>query len=132
MKAKGSIVDAKIDPTDLISILSLVVQAITVLVDQQDILREHKNRIDDLEKQSRAQGDQLDEIQQRSMKGNLILSGVAGKNKPSLIKPQEQLKQEKVTTYACQLIKTKYNVVVPENDIQACHYLLNTLRSPHD
>ena len=30
---------------------------------------------------------------------------------PSLIKPQEQLKQEKVTTttYACQLIKTKYN-----------------------
>ena len=132
MKAKGSIVDAKIDPTDLISILSLIVQAITVLVDQQDILREHKNRIDDLEKQSRAQGDQLDEIQQRSMKGNLILSGVAGKNKPSLIKPQEQLKQEKVTTYACQLIKTKYNVVVPENDIQACHYLLNTLGSPHD
>jgi len=66
------------------------------------------------------------------MKGNLILSGVAGKNKPSLIKPQEQLKQEKVTTYACQLIKTKYNVVVPENDIQACHYLLNTLGSPHD
>ena len=60
-----------------------------------------------------------------SMKGNLILSGVAGKNKPSLIKPQEQLKQEKVTTttYACRLIKTKYNVVVPENDIQACHYL---------
>ena len=24
-----------------------------------------------------------------------------------------------------QLIKTKYNVVVPENDIQACHYLPN-------
>ena len=115
MKAKGSIVDAKIDPTDLISILSLIVQAITVLVDQQDILREHKNRIDDLEKQSRTQGDLIDEIQQRSMKANLILSGVAGKNKPSLIKPQEQLKQEKITTttYACQLIKTKYNVIVP-------------------
>ena len=127
MKVKGGIVDAKIDPTDLNSVLSLIVQAITVLVDQQDILREHKVRIDDLEKQSRAQGDLLDEIQQRSMKGNLILSGVAGKNKPSLIKPQEQLKQEKVTTttYACQLIKTKYNVVVPENDIQACHYLPN-------
>ena len=115
MKAKGSIVDAKIDQTDLISILSLIVQAITVLVDQQDILREHKNRIDDLEKQSRAQGDLLDEIQQRSMKANLILSGVEGKNKPSLIKPQEQLKQEKITTttYACQLIETKYNVIVP-------------------
>ena len=126
-KGKGGIVDAKIDPTDLNSVLSLIVQAITVLVDQQDILREHKERIDDLEKQSRAQGDLLDELQQRSMKGNIIISGDAGKNKPSLIKPQEQLKQEKVTstTYACQLIKTKYNVVVPENDIQACHYLPN-------
>ena len=83
MKGKGGIVDAKIDPKDLNSVLSLIVQAITVLVDQQDILREHKVRIDDLEKQSRAQGDLLDEIQQRSMKGNLILSGVAGKNKPT-------------------------------------------------
>ena len=81
----------------------------------------------DLEKQRRAQGDLLDEIQQRSIMGNLIISEVAGKNKPSLIKSQEQLKQEKVTltTYACQLIKTKYNVIVPENDIQACHYLPN-------
>ena len=104
MKVKGGTVDAKIDPTDLNSVLSLTVQAITVLVDQQDILREHKVRIDDLEKKSRAQGDLLDEIQQRSMKENLILLGAAGKNKPSLIKPQEQLKHEKVTTtsYACQ------------------------------
>ena len=66
---KGSIFDAKIGPTDLSS----------VLVDRQDILREHKVRIDDLEKQSRAQGDLLDEIQQRSMMGNLIISGVVGK-----------------------------------------------------
>ena len=57
MKVMGGIVDAKIDPTDLNSVLSLILQAITVLVDQQDILREHKVRIDDLEKQSRAQGD---------------------------------------------------------------------------
>ena len=89
MKVKGGIVDAKIDPTDLNSVLSLILQAITVLVDQQVILREHKVRIDDLEKQSRAQGDLLDEIQQRSMKGNLIISGAARKIKPSLIKPQE-------------------------------------------
>ena len=39
MKVKRGIVDAKIDPTDLNSVLSLIVQAITVLVDQQDILR---------------------------------------------------------------------------------------------
>ena len=97
-KGKGGIVYAKIDPIDLNSVLSLIVQAITVLVDQQDILRKHKVRIDDLEKQSRAQGDLLDEIQQHKMKGNIIFSGVAGKNKPSLIKPQEQLKQEKVTS----------------------------------
>ena len=75
MKVKGGIVYAKIDPTDLNSVLSLLVQAITVLVDQQDILREHKVRIDDLVRQSRAQGD-LDEIQQRSMKGNLIVSNI--------------------------------------------------------
>ena len=39
------------------------------------------------------------------MKGNLIISGTAGKYKPSLIKPQAQLKQAKViaTNYACQL-----------------------------
>jgi len=125
-KSKGGI-DAKIDPTNLNSVLSLIVQAITVLVDQNYILREHKVRIDELEKQNRAQGDLLDEIQQRSMKGNIILSGVPGKDKPSLIKSQEQLKQEKVTStnYACQLIKSKYNVTVPENDIQACHYLPN-------
>ena len=61
------------------------------------------------------------------MKGNLIISWTAGKYKPSLIKPQAQLKQEKViaTNYACQLIKSKCNVVVPDNDIQACHYLSN-------
>ena len=75
MKVKGGIVYAKIDPTDLNSVLSLIVQAITVLVDQQDKLREHKVRIDDLVRQSRAQGD-LDEIQQRSMKGNLIVSNI--------------------------------------------------------
>jgi len=120
MKIKGGIVDAKIDPTDLNSVLSLIVQNITVLVDQQDKLREHKVRIDDLQKQSRAQCDLLHEIQQRSMKGNLIISEVAGKNKASLIKPQEKVT---TTTYACQFIKTKYNVVVTENDIQACHYL---------
>ena len=120
MKIKGGIVDAKIDPTDLNSVLSLIVQTITVLVDQQDKLREHKVRIDDLQKQSRAQCDLLHEIQQRSMKGNLIISEVAGKNKASLIKPQEKVT---ITTYACQFIKTKYNVVVTENDIQACHYL---------
>ena len=91
MKVKGGIVNAKIDPTDLNSVLSLIVQAITVLVDQQDKLSEHKERIDDLENQSRAQGDLLDVIQQRSMKGNLIISGTAGKYKPSVIKPQEQL-----------------------------------------
>jgi len=76
MKVKGGIVYAKIDPTDLNSVLSLIVQAITVLVDQQDILREHKVRIDDLVRQSRAQGDLLDEIQQRSMKGNLKISNI--------------------------------------------------------
>ena len=30
-----------------------------------------------------------------------------------------------VTNYACLLIKTKNNVVVPDNAIQACHYLPN-------
>ena len=65
------------------------------------------------------------------MKGNLIISGTAGKYKPSLIKPQAQLKQAKViaTNYACQLIKSKCNVVVPDNDIQACHFLYLTIPS---
>ena len=63
------------------------------------------------------------------MKENLIISGTAGKYKPSLIKPQAQLKQAKViaTNYACQLIKSKCNVVVPDNDIQACHFLYLTI-----
>ena len=76
----------------------------------------------------RYQGDEIDEVKQRSMKGNLILSSPSGQQgKSSIIKPLDQLNKESstVTKHVTDLLKLKYNVDIPANDIQACHHLPN-------
>ena len=49
------------------------------------------------------------------------------KGKVCLIKTDEQLSQEKLslTNHVIQLVKSKYDITLPPNDIQACHRLPN-------
>ena len=59
--------------------------------------------------------DLLDEIQQRSFKGGLIITSPEGKNKVSSVNSQKELmkKKKSVTDYACELLKHKYGFIVP-------------------
>ena len=70
-----------------------------------------------------------DEVQQRSMKGNIIISSPnLGNGKASLMKQQEVVgtggkRLETVTEMCCRLILKKTGVTVPDADISACHVL---------
>ena len=69
-----------------------------------------------------------DEVQQRSMKGNLILSSPEYGQKKSLLKPgagivDGDFAKEDATLLCCRLIERKTGVVVPKEDISACHML---------
>ena len=70
-----------------------------------------------------------DEVQQRSMKGNIIISSPnLGNGKASLMKQLrleegETTRLETVTEMCCRLILKKTGVTVPEADISACHVL---------
>lgn len=80
-----------------------------------------------LEKRIQIQEDEQDEARQRSLKGNLILTNPAVNGKVSLIKTENQLKEESesLTDHIIHLVKNKYDVSLPEADIQALHHLPN-------
>ena len=85
--------------------------------------KKYAEQVNSLEQKSHNQSDLLDEIRQRGLKGNLIISSPnAGRGIKSLIKSPEQLDSD-VTTHALDLIHQKYNVSIPAEDIQACHHL---------
>lgn len=73
----------------------------------------------------RIQEDELDEARQRSLKGNLILTSSTKGGRPCLIKDDATLQREKtrLVDHAIQLVKDKYGVTVPEDDVVACHRL---------
>jgi len=79
------------------------------------------------ERRMRNQEDETDEIRQRSLKGNIIVSSIPNKakGKVSLLKTDDQLKAEGMTMHAhiIDLVHDKFGVVLPESDIQACHRL---------
>ena len=83
-----------------------------------------EKEIADLKQNSRIQSDLTDEVRQRGLKGNLVLTSPNSKDK-SIIKSMEQLDKEKkdITSHAVELIKLKYDVTIPAQDIQACHFL---------
>ena len=71
-----------------------------------------------------------DEIQQRSMKGNLIISSPQRPGKPSLMVPQKKqpnqlgiVEMENATDLCLRLIKEKTGVEVLVSDVSACHKL---------
>ena len=48
-----------------------------------------------------------------------------GKNKVSCVKSREELLKEKksVTDHACELLRRKYDIIVPPSDISGCHHM---------
>ena len=68
-----------------------------------------------------------DEVQQRSMKGNIIISSPnLGNGRASLMKQltvEGGTRLETVTEMCCRLILKKTGVTVPDADISACHVL---------
>ena len=69
-----------------------------------------------------------DDIQQRSMKGNLIISSPNLAQKKTLLKFETHKVNgddvtEDATDLCCRLIKLKTGVTVPKEDISACHML---------
>lgn len=96
--------------------------------DLQDLKSQVQNsNTSTLEGRLRAQEDELDESRQRSLKGNLIVSSISYSNspKPCLLKSDEQLNKENLslTDHIISVIREKYSVVLPPQDIQACHRL---------
>ena len=106
---------------DIGQLVPKLVSMITTLYERSEV---DKKEIELLKKMNRELSDEVDEARQRSMKGNIIVSSIPSDNKPSLIKSGDQLNTS-VTEHACDLIKQKYNVTVPKEDIQACHALPN-------
>lgn len=123
--------DSKEDLNDLNGILNSLLSAVTVLTIKMAGLSVIKSKSMDSAVASaqhiREQSDELDEIRQRSMKGNLILSGVAFEGKKNPLRPDEELsgKAEGLLQHVTGLIDKKYGVVVPRGDVQACHRLTN-------
>ena len=92
--------------------------------------KEAKKEVEKLQERIRAQEDETDEVRQRSLKGNLILSSPqnADKNLHTLLKSDETLAAERtsLTDHVLDLINTKYGVRIPKSDLQALHRLPNS------
>ena len=111
---------------DVDTILNSLLLCVDSLLKEQLHYREEQEKINlEFERRVRANEDYTDEVHQRSLKGNIILTSRNRANIPSLIKPPEQLAKEKIsiTKHATELLSKKYGVDLPESDIQAIHYL---------
>ena len=75
--------------------------------------------------------DELDEMQQRSLKGNLMLTSRDIAANPSrgnpavksVLRSDEELGDTPLLDHVLDLVKDKYKVSVPQADVQACHRL---------
>jgi len=126
--AKQKPMNPDVNPQDINSVLSALVDLVTSSVEHNKKCREIQDKkIENLTIKVRQQDDHLDKIQQRGLKGNLILASPRSDGKTSIIKSEEELRKEgtSVSRHALDLIKSKYNVHLPEEDVQACHHLPN-------
>lgn len=75
--------------------------------------------------QIRRQDDEIDEIQSRARKGNLIISSQSREGMKSKIMSDDELKSMNLdlTTHVLDLIKEKSGVTLPPSDIAALHRL---------
>ena len=122
-----------IDTTDLGSIMKHLLSALAILTKKVQVLEEKASIVNSedsgsrFESQMRAQIDYTDEIKQRSLKGNLILSSASVGGRKSVILSEKDLSDRKMLLidHIIDLIGQKYNVLLPKEDIQACHRLPN-------
>ena len=109
------------------SIVVLLLEAVKHLTEQQGSNEEREGGkvVKDLQDSLRRQEDELDEVKQRSLKGNIILS--SDRRNGSVIKSDEELKRsgKSICDHTLDLIREKYNVLIPIADVQACHRLKN-------
>ena len=130
--------EVKIDPTDGSSIIAHLIDALNYLTKEVQRLKgNHNNPLvqqevqtvaaataPNLEERLRLAEDELDEGRQRQLKGNLILSSNQKGQRP-LIKSSQELKGQPLLDHINELLEKKYGVVVPSEDVQACHHLPN-------
>ena len=66
--------------------------------------------------------DEVDDVKQRSIKGNLLISTTKGSN---YIQTEEVIlaKGSDAKLYALELVEQKYSVKIAESDVQEAHYL---------
>ena len=122
----NALANIKVDGNDINSVLQALLAIMAAHVeDQKAVKKEQERRMDEIEERVREQGDYLDEIHQRGMKGNLMISSPTNGGKTSLIKSPEELEAAgvSVTDHVRELIKAKYDVELPAEDIQACHHV---------
>jgi hypothetical protein len=122
----GSEAEIKPETSSFGTILNHLVNIVVILRKEISEIKQQKQEEQEIRNQLRKCEDDLDETKQRQLKGNLILS--CQKPKPgiqSIIKTDEQLGSSSISAHCIELVKQKYNVEVPEVDIQACHRLPN-------
>ena len=80
-------------------------------------------KIDDLQLQN-------NDLQQKSLKGNIIISSPHSNERPSLLKAEtitdpatKEQRKESPLEMCSRLIRQKTGVIVPKNDVSACHAL---------
>jgi hypothetical protein len=119
------------------SIVVLLAEMVITMVNQggtadSGAVKELKNQVDqrglEVEELSLVvsqQKDEVDDIRQRGMKGNLLISSSNIGNKKSIIKSDDELKRDGSTLHGhiLDLMKDKFQVVIPKGDVQACHRL---------
>ena len=115
-----------VDGSDVNSVLQALLTVVSAQVeDQRRLKAEQDRRFENIENRVREQGDKLDEIQQRGLKGNLMISSPTNDVKQSLLKTPAQLEEEGVSVldHVRELVKMKYDVDLPARDVQACHHV---------
>ena len=121
------------DVNDVSGIFNGLIRTLTFCVKQVCDINNNKVNESVLLDKIRVNEDETDEVKQRSMKGNLIVSSIAyeNKTKPCLIKTDAQLAEEDIslTKHAQQLVQKKFGVNLPEEDIQAVHRLSTKVKS---
>ena len=126
----------QVDPSNITQVLTHLVKAVSVLTEQMSSMKEAHvaqpaggdgPEVQNLRETVRVQGDEVDECRQRGLKGNLILTSPTNNNKINLIKSDQQLQEEKLTltNHILALVKQKFDVVIPLQDLQALHRLPN-------
>ena len=140
---KGKNKDVNIDPSSTESVCSHLIRALIALHKEVKLLREKtessvaapgdqtgmEQRLEKQDELIREQQDEMDEIKQRSLKGNLILSSKTFPERKltSVILSDQELKSRNLSLvdHVLQLVHQKYGVRIPKDEVQACHRLPN-------